>query len=409
MRVLVSASAHFGIAKDGSLWTPNASLDNRFWNRYLDVFSEVQLLVRATPYEFPPVGWNRVSGPRITAIPIPDFVGFKGLVQNYSTVRRIVKQAIAQAEAIQLRIPCAIGQEVGRSLEKGRPYGVEVVADPYDMFAPGAMRHPLRPLFRYWFSRQLRHQCAGACVASYVTEYALQRRYPATAATFSTYYSSIDLTDADYVQMPRLYGGDRSLTLISVGTFAQLYKAPDVIIEAVAQCVQAGLSLKLVFVGDGLYRRELENRVAALGLTDHVQFCGELRAGNAVQAQLDQADLFILPSRQEGLPRAMLEAMARALPCIGSTVGGIPEILPSDDLVLAGDVNGLAEKICEIATNPERLSRMSQRNLTKAKEYHRDILQQRRNALYCHLRDQTEAWQQQRVSVEQPSYSILNF
>jgi glycosyltransferase involved in cell wall biosynthesis len=177
-----------------------------------------------------------------------------------------------------------------------------------------------------------------------------------------------------------------------VGTQAQLYKAPDVLIDAVATCVREGLDLKLVLVGDGKHRAELEAQAAALGLRERVCFRGQLTAGDAVRAELDQADLFVLPSHQEGLPRAMIEAMARGLPCIGSTVGGIPELLPLEDMVPPGDVIALAHKICEIVTNPERLARMSARNLEKAKEYRDEVLRERRDMFYHFVREKTEAW-----------------
>jgi glycosyltransferase involved in cell wall biosynthesis len=119
---------------------------------------------------------------------------------------------------------------------------------------------------------------------------------------------------------------------------------------------------------------------------------GELSAGEEVRAQLDQADLFILPSRQEGLPRAMVESMARALPCIGSRVGGIPELLASDDLVPPGDVMALAEKIREVLTDPQRLAAMSLRNLTLSRQYHEEILRKTRFRFYEHLKAKTTEW-----------------
>ena len=109
-------------------------------------------------------------------------------------------------------------------------------------------------------------------------------------------------------------------------------------------------------------------------------------------AQLDLADLFVLPSYQEGLPRAMVEAMARSLPCIGSTVGGIPELLQPEDMVPPGDAVALANKIREVVTDRDRMARMSARNLEKAKDYRNEVLQERRNEFYRYVREQTEAW-----------------
>jgi glycosyltransferase involved in cell wall biosynthesis len=180
--------------------------------------------------------------------------------------------------------------------------------------------------------------------------------------------------------------------LIFVGTLAQLYKAPDVLLDAVALCVRQGLDVRLHIVGDGKHRSELEMRAAALGLGERIDFRGQLAAAALVRQELDRADVFVLPSRQEGLPRAMIEAMARALPCVGSTVGGIPELLAADDLVPPNDPLALAQKIRQVVTDPFRMARMSARNLKKAREYSPDLLARRREHFYQHVRGRTEGW-----------------
>ena len=123
---------------------------------------------------------------------------------------------------------------------------------------------------------------------------------------------------------------------------------------------------------------------------------GQVSAREMINAQLDQADLFVLPSYQEGLPRAMIEAMARALPCLGSNAGGIPELLPPEDRVPAGNAVALAAKIRAVITDPQRMACMSARNLSKAAEYREEVIGKRRNAFYRHLRERTEAWLQAR-------------
>src|SRR5690606_2722669 len=116
----------------------------------------------------------------------------------------------------------------------------------------------------------------------------------------------------------------------------------------------------------------------------------QLSSGQAVRDELDQADLFVLASRTEGLPRAVIEAMARGLPCIGTSVGGIPELLPTEDLVPPGDADTLARKISEVSRSPERMAAMSRRNLKKAADYRDDVLRQRRNAFYEIVKERTE-------------------
>jgi glycosyltransferase involved in cell wall biosynthesis len=254
--------------------------------------------------------------------------------------------------------------------------------------APAAMHHPLRPLLRWSATRRLQRLCADAAAASYVTRETLQRRYPCPA--YSVGVSDVELPALAFAATPRTPAGpDGRPTIVTVGTMSQPYKAQDVLIDAVAA---AGVDARLVLVGDGRYRAELEQRAIALGeradaragLT--VEFAGALPAGEPIRRVLDQADLFVLPSRTEGLPRALVEAMARGLPCIGSAVGGIPELLPEENVVPAGNVPALAEKIRDVLRDAERRLRMSTRNLEFARQYREDLLDAKRFGFYEELR-----------------------
>jgi glycosyltransferase involved in cell wall biosynthesis len=132
-------------------------------------------------------------------------------------------------------------------------------------------------------------------------------------------------------------------------------------------------------------------------VSDQVSFAGNLPAGAPVRRMLDAADMFVLPSRTEGLPRALIEAMARGLPCVATDVGGIPELLVSEDLVPAGDAMSLAAKLMSVLGNPQRRAAMSARNLEKAREFHYDALSLKRRDFYTHLQLQTQAAVARRV------------
>jgi glycosyltransferase involved in cell wall biosynthesis len=393
MKTLVSASAHFALTPDGALWTPNSSLQYSFWTRYLSAYDEVHLLVQTKKCATPPAGWNKATGEGVVAAPVPDFLTPRLLVQNLGAVKKIVRQTLSQTEAVHLRVCCFLGNIVWRELEAGRPFGVEVVADPYDSYAPGALHHPARSFFRWWLPREMRNQCAAACAATYVTREALQRRYPPGPDAFSTYFSNVDLRGEFLVDAPRgAPDANKRFELVLVGTLAQMYKAPDVLIRAIEKCVREGLDLQLTLIGSGRHVEELEALAKSLGIGDRMIFRGQVFRRDEVKAELDAADLFMLPSRQEGLPRAMVEAMARALPCIGSTVGGIPELLPPEDLVPPGDVDALAKKISEVLRDPQRMKAMSARNLETAREYEEGLLRKRRDAFYDYVKNQTAAY-----------------
>jgi glycosyltransferase involved in cell wall biosynthesis len=97
---------------------------------------------------------------------------------------------------------------------------------------------------------------------------------------------------------------------------------------------------------------------------------------------LDEADIFVLCSLTEGLPKALLEAMARGLPAIGSNVGGIPELLPPEALVPTADPQALARKITELALDPGRLTASSALNFAEALKYREEVLSGKRIGFY---------------------------
>jgi glycosyltransferase involved in cell wall biosynthesis len=386
MRVCVAVEERFEGTPDGRVWT-YGPMHAAFWQRYLDVFSHVCAIARVCPVATAPEGAQRADGAGITFARVPYYVGPWQYLHRAPQVHRMIHATIQPDDAVILRVGSNVGNWVAARLHQmGKPYGVEVVQDPYDAYAPGACSHPLRPLFRLWLTRQLRQQCRRACAAAYVTQVALQQRYPARDSIFTTYYSSIDLPSHAFAAAPRMpQPGQRAFTIVMVGMLKQLYKAPDVLIDAVAQCVREGLDLRLLMVGDGQHRAELEQRALRIGLQGRVCFLGSIPAGQAVRDILDTADLFVLPSRQEGLPRALVEAMARGLPCIGSTVGGFAELLPPDDLVVPGDAAALAEKIRAVVIDPPRQAAMAARNLEHARDYQAERLRERRVQMYRHV------------------------
>ncbi len=393
MKVTIALDHRFSRTPDGSVWT-RTFFGPSFWDRYLGVFDRVEIVGRVREVKAPENGWQRVDNRRVSVVGIPNYIGPWQFLIRMRKIRRAASESLINPEAVILRVSSAVAGCLEPVLRRtGHPYGLEVVADPYDALAPGAVRHPLRPLLRWWFPRQLRHLCGNAAAVSYVTRAALQRRYPPSSKAYTTNYSSVELRDDAFFSEPRLYKPDlTAFSLIFVGTLEELYKAPDVLIGSVAACVHDGLDITLKVIGGGRARSVLEARTAALNISDRVIFLGELPSGARIRSELDNADLFILPSRQEGLPRAMIEAMARALPCIGSTVGGIPELLGPEEMAPPGDPAALTQKIRDVLGDPSRMTRLSAQNLAKALEYREELLQAKRLRFYREVQSRTAAW-----------------
>jgi glycosyltransferase involved in cell wall biosynthesis len=398
MNVLVNTSARLAATADGQYWAPSENLAYTYWTRFLDVFDNVDVVARTMPVETPAPGAKPVTGAGVRVIGLPDYCGIRQFAHRYFSIRKILHSSLAQADAVYLSLPCLIGDLVWRSLPRGRPFGVGVCGDPYDAFAPGSSTHRLRPVLRWWFSQRLRSICQRACACTYVTKHALQRRYPCRSEVFSTHYSSIHLApEAISERSSDRIRRSGPFQIVTVGSFDTWYKGPDLLLDAFRLCIERDLNAELTFIGDGRHRRDAELMAERLGVAGRVRFLGQLAFSSAVRTQLDAADLFVLPSRQEGLPKALVEAMARGLPCIASTVGGIPELLTKEDLVAANDAEMLSDRILEVLHDPARRVRMSLRNVARAQEYRCDILRQRRIAFYDVLRTQTEAWMKSRA------------
>lgn len=135
--------------------------------------------------------------------------------------------------------------------------------------------------------------------------------------------------------------------LLSVGELSEV-KGHEYLIRAYAQMGEARASTLLAIAGDGPLRTHLERLATELGCAERIKFLGHRRD---VPALLNAADLFVMPSLSEGLPLAILEAMAARLPIVASGVGGIPEVIKPGStgwLVPPQGVAELAATLCKV-------------------------------------------------------------
>ncbi|HEX7079597.1 MAG TPA: glycosyltransferase [Gammaproteobacteria bacterium] len=372
-----------------------------FWQRYLGVFDSVRVIarVRQIDADEPDEGWRRADGAGVEMIGLPDVAGLGQHLAKLLQMKRAVEGVIRPGDAVLGRAP---SQETTLVLEHlptaGYPFGLEVVADPYDVFSRGAVRHPVRPLLRWWSTRTLKRQCFEACAAAYVTEAALQRRYPTSPFAYRASYSSVELDDDAFVDAPRVItAAPAEAKLLAVGSLQQMYKGFDVLIDVAADLLRTNRPVRLRIVGEGRHRIDLERQAAERGIADRVDFVGELPTGEPMRAEYDRANLLVFPSRSEGLPRVLIEGMARGVPCVASRIGGIPELLEDFSLVPPGDAQALAAKLREVLADPVRLSAMSARNLAEARRYHASELQPRREDFYRRLQELTREWVRKRM------------
>lgn len=360
-----------------------------FWSRYLRVFDTVDVVCRVRPAAAG-VKTVPITNDRVRFRPVTFYEGPYQFAKIMRTVRRELRASLQAPGAVILRVPQILPTFAASVLaEQGRPYGVEVVGDPWDVYAPGAESNLFRPFFRRFFSRKLRDFCRGAAASCYVTQHALQRRYPPNAGSFTTYASSVEISEVVAEHRRRESFSTDPCRLLFVGALNRLYKGQDILLQSIHQLVAADKNVQLTIVGEGQYRADLAALARSLGVEDRVKFLGALPFGKPVFDQMDRADLYVLPSRQEGIARTVIEAMSRGLPCVSSDIGGMAEVVPEDCLVVPGEVGSLTSRLLGLIENPGRLSQLSELALQSSVEFLADKIEPRRESFLRALYDRT--------------------
>lgn len=367
MRVLLTSEARFERTPDGEIWGP-AAYGRALWARYLDVFSSVTIAARVANVTVASPGCVTASSADVQFCPLVPYSGLSGLLTNFPRVRASVVSAVQHTTAIIVRAPSPIAYLTSRAAARvGRPFAAEIVGDSDQVFSRGAFHHPLRVPIR-WIARSTQRQLSREAIAVLYVTTVLQRRYPSHGQSYAASDAALD--DLAFASEDRHeWRPPAEFVLVTVGGLDQPYKGTGVLLDAVHELRRRGAGVKLRIVGGGRLLAHYQRQCEALGLSPVVEFVGQQdRAG--VRAALDSAHLFVLPSLTEGLPRALLEAMARGLPAVATNVGGVPELLPSECLVPPRDARALAVRIEQMMSDQSGRLRVGHRNRAHARTHH---------------------------------------
>jgi glycosyltransferase involved in cell wall biosynthesis len=165
-------------------------------------------------------------------------------------------------------------------------------------------------------------------------------------------------------------------------------KGHDILVRALAKVRDRGVKLTVVTAGDGDERPAIEAAAAQLGLgPDRLRFLG---FRTDVPDLLAAADLFVLPSRMEGLPLATLEAMSHGLPIVTTRIGGNPEVVTDGEhglLVPVEDPDALAAALARLAEDPALRRALGEAGRTRVQtEFTFTEMTRRYQAIYDRLR-----------------------
>lgn len=352
-----------------------------FGKRYVERFDDVNLVARL--FEKEDKTAKPVEGPGFNFIALPGYHGPIGLIKNIKNIIKVVGSTLDKDCFYILRVPSTMPSIYAAILYvKKIPFAVEVVGDPEDSYSTEALNSKfLSLIFKTLFVSALKFQCRHAVACAYVTSSALQKKYPPRSKDREFSFTSIDLSDETFVDEPKHFVGPECVLVIT-GNMQKMLKGHDVLLQSVSQLKKAGRRIRLLVIGFGENQPFFEKMAQDLGIKEDVRFFGKVAAGKAIRDILDTADLFVLPSRQEGLPRALLEAMARGLPAIATDVGGTAELIDQEALIPPNDVDALTRKIEYFIDNEHVMKRHADFNLKKSKGYHIKEVRKARIAFY---------------------------
>lgn len=381
----IFAHDHRFIPSEGQIWS-ELQFESSLWKRYLEHFDNLTVAGRlgAIPFGKTLQQLEVSSAPKVHFELFPNLSSLRGMTLRRYAARRRMQALVARHDAVIARLPSEIGLlaiESARAL--GKPWAVEVVGCPWDgLWNYGSIAGKVYAPLAWW---RMRRTVAQADHALYVTREHLQDRYPSPASNTCA-ASNVILEDVSQTalsaRLARIEGlGDHPFRIGLIGTLRGRFKGIQTVFAALAQARGDLPHLTLHILGGG-DPAPWQVEAARLGVSDLVVFDGTLPAGESVLRWLDTIDLYLQPSLKEGLPRALIEAMSRACPALASTVAGIPELLPAEDLMCPGDVATLAALLRLRVSDGEWMRDRALRNWAEASSYKAEILEKKRSLFW---------------------------
>ena len=290
-------------------------------------------------------------------------VGFHKSGRPLSSFAHSLRNSGVQYRLVEDRGPLdwRMASEIGSVLHAWRPsivqtHGYKASAVAYLLrtlgfpwawigFFHGSTSGSARGRFYQWVDRRLLASAARVVVMSEAQARAFRHCNGRVRTIYNAALTPTPVGDA--AERDRLTALAGTLRRPVIGVVGRLSpeKGVDLFLDACAVLVRKGLPFSALVAGDGPERARLEAQQANLCLETRVRFVGQVWNVDALYRNLD---LLVLPSRSEGLPNALLEAVQADLPVVATAVGAVPEVVgssPAAQLVPPGSSAALAEAI----------------------------------------------------------------
>lgn len=373
----------------GNLYT-HSSYNKTVWHRYKTISNNLSIIARREDKlydrQFAYNRFEKFDKDNMKIIYVEDI--YKSLITflnpiNHYKNNHIIKNAVKEHDYIIARLPSYSGYKaVGYAIRYNKPYIIEVVACPWD----GLWNHSIKGKIMAPFSFiKMKRIVRNSPYVIYVTNEFLQKRYPTKGKnTNCSNVALIEFNDKILEQRIKKINAMHRKSKIIIGTTAAVnvrYKGQQYVIKALGKLKKEGITnfeYQLVGDGDQTYLKKVANKY---NVSEQVKFLGSM-SHIEVFKWLDTIDLYVQPSRQEGLPRALIEAMSRGLPAFGARTGGIPELLEAK-FIFSNTKKNIDEICCILRSfDKKNMLEQAKRNFEEAKKYDKQVIEERRKNFF---------------------------
>lgn len=372
---------------DGNIYT-DSNFSERVWNRYGKLCNTLTVILRreSTIYEnnVARSRFNQFDSKKYRYIALADlYRPTKNLldITKRREVIKIIEEEVKNSDRIIIRSLGNIYTNTALKMARkyNKQYLVEVTGFVFESFWYHSLKGKFTAMYQDFRYRRLMKEVPYAI---YVTNQALQERYPCNGKSLGCSDVELDKIDSTILKN-RENRINNQQKVITLGTAAFLdvnWKGQKYVIEAIAKLKEKGIDCfryQMIGVGTG---ESLIKLAEKLGVLDYVSVIGTL-PHDKVFSWLDQIDIYVQPSFQEGLCRSIVEAMSRACPVVCTKVGGNYELASDEYLFKKGDSSQLAEKLSRLMDQEEQLKEAN-RSFEIAKKFDKNELDRKRDEFY---------------------------
>lgn len=377
--------------KNGSFYV-DGNFNNDIWKRYKSYCDDLTVILREKSefYDENDIKdkLNNIDTNLINLVLVEDVYKPKKNFLNLKMKKKIKKQIESAVMASDKIIIRSIGNfYTNTALKYCKKYNKDYLIEVTGFAFEGLWYHSLYgKLVAIPREIKLKKSIKNAPYAVYVTEKALQKRYPCKGKTLGC--SDVELLDMDKNNVIEKINNLNKNGKLKLGTAAFLdvkWKGQKNVIKALYKLKKAGYDnfiYELIGAGNKAY---LEGFIEKYNLKENVRILG-VKKREEVFEWLKTVDVYVQPSYQEGLCRAIVEAMSMGCPVIASNAGGNAELIDKKMIYPKGNVKMLFEILMRI--NKNLLFDQVNNNFEKAHAYQKELLNKKRDNFYSNFVDE---------------------